>query len=134
MLAALLLVLGPLTTVAAAAPASNDAEAIQQVIVHANDEQAQALASHDPCADGRYRDQRPSPGAGRRQQSLLASGVVAIKLVRIDWGQIDVNGSQATATTWETWSTTYDDGTSELSRDQNSYTLVKDGDALEDRR
>jgi hypothetical protein len=128
LLVALLLVLGPLTTGVAAAPASNDAETIQQVIVHANDEQAQALVSHDPApmadtATGDHFQELVDVNT-----SLLASGVVAIKLVHIDWGQIDVNGTKATATTWEMWSTTYDDGTTDLSRDQNSYTLVRDSE------
>jgi hypothetical protein len=128
LLAALLLVFGPLSPVAAAAPASNDTDTIQQVIVHANDEQAQALASHDPSPMADTATSAHLQELVAVNKSLLASGVVAIKLVRIDWGQIDVNGTKATATTWEMWSTTYDDGTTDLSRDQNSYTLVKDGD------
>ena len=35
----------------------------------------------------------------------------------------------ATATTYETWRTTYSDGHTEQSRDQNDYTLVLDNGA-----
>jgi len=36
-----------------------------------------------------------------------------------------VNGDTATATAFETWATTYSDGTTEQSRDRNVYTLVQ---------
>src|SRR5205823_4505153 len=38
-------------------------------------------------------------------------------------------GETATATTYETWRTTYTDGRTEQSRDQNDYTLVLDSGA-----
>jgi hypothetical protein len=59
-------------------------------------------------------------------QELVDNGVSEIKLVKIEWGQISVNGTTATATAWETWSTTYSDGTTDQSRDRNVYTLVND--------
>jgi hypothetical protein len=54
---------------------------------------------------------------------------MAIALVNVEWGPIGVNAPQATATTWETWTTTYDDGTTDESRDRNVYTLVLSGDS-----
>jgi hypothetical protein len=59
-------------------------------------------------------------------QDLMDNGVSDIKLVNIEWGPVEVNGNTATATDWETWSTTFEDGTTEQSRDRNVYTLVLD--------
>jgi len=58
-------------------------------------------------------------------QDLLDNGVTDIKLVNIDWGQISVDGATANVTAFETWTTTYSDGTTEQSRDRNVYTLVQ---------
>jgi hypothetical protein len=62
-------------------------------------------------------------------QDLLDNGVVSIGLVRLDWGAVAVDGSTATATTYETWTSTFSDGTTNRSRDQNDYTLVLDNGA-----
>jgi hypothetical protein len=62
-------------------------------------------------------------------QDLLDHDVKSISLVRLDWGTIAVNGTSATATTYETWRTSYTDGRTEQSRDQNDYTLVLDNGA-----
>ena len=62
----------------------------------------------------------------RTNQDLKANGVTAISLVNIEWGPISISGSTASATAWETWSTTYSDGTTEQSRERNVYTLVQD--------
>jgi hypothetical protein len=59
-------------------------------------------------------------------QDLSSSGVSGIALVKLDWGPISVNGATATATTYETWTTTLADGTTLQSRDENDYTLVQD--------
>src|SRR6266567_3144873 len=56
---------------------------------------------------------------------LRNNGVTDIKLVNIEWGGVTVNGTSASATAWETWTTTYSDGTTEQSRDRNVYTLVQ---------
>ncbi len=58
-------------------------------------------------------------------QDLLNNGVNEIKLDNIEWGPITVNGSTATATAYETWTTTYSDSTTDQSRDRNVYTLVQ---------
>src|SRR5713226_6010965 len=62
-------------------------------------------------------------------QNLLDNGVVSIKLVKLEWGAVAVNGSTATATTYETWTTTLSDGTVDQSRERNDYSLVLDGSA-----
>jgi phosphate transport system permease protein len=38
-------------------------------------------------------------------QQLLASGVTSIGLTQLQWGSITIDGTTATATTYETWST-----------------------------
>src|SRR5207302_2908442 len=62
-------------------------------------------------------------------QDLVSNGVSSIKLVNIEWGPVSVTGTTASATAWETWTTSYSDGTSEQSRDRNVYTLVQDNGA-----
>ncbi len=62
-------------------------------------------------------------------QDLLDNGVSQIKLTKLEWGPVAVSGSSASATTYETWTTTYTDGTSETSRDTNQYSLVQDSGA-----
>jgi hypothetical protein len=100
--------------------------AIQQVIQRSNDEQAQAIASGNPSAmsdtvtDDHYQE------LVKINQNLLDHDVKSISLIGLDWGPINVNGSTATATTFETWRTTYSDGRTEQSRDQNDYALVLD--------
>src|SRR5437870_11008644 len=59
-------------------------------------------------------------------EDLVNNGVTDIKLENLEWGPITVNGNTASATVWETWSTTFDDGTTQQSRDRNLYTLVLD--------
>ncbi|HEV7663241.1 MAG TPA: G1 family glutamic endopeptidase [Chloroflexota bacterium] len=103
--------------------------AIQQVIEKGDREQQQAFTANDPTvmADS------STPDFYQQQvqinQDMKANGVTAIKLVSIEWGQISVSGGTATATAWETWTTTYSDGTTEQSRDRNLYTLVQDNGA-----
>ena len=55
---------------------------------------------------------------------LANGGVTRIELLDISFGDIVVNGASATATTTETWQSTYADGTVDRSTDQNDYALV----------
>jgi hypothetical protein len=58
-------------------------------------------------------------------QEMANAGVAGIKLVKIQWGPASLqNATTAQATTYETWQTTYSDGTTDQSRDRNVYTLV----------
>jgi hypothetical protein len=109
-----------------AATESNPEDLIQQVITQANDEQVQAIAQRDPsrmadtATDDHYQEMVQT------NQSLLDHGVASIQLVKLDWGSIDVQADKATATatTFETWRTSFTDGTTDLSRDRNVYHLV----------
>jgi hypothetical protein len=123
-----LLVFAAAPAVPIASAADQDASAaVQQVIQHSNDEQVQAIATHDSSvmADTATSDHYQT--LVQINQDLLDNGVSSINLVNLDWGAVAVNGSSATATTYETWRTVFSDGTVDLSpRDRNDYTLVLD--------
>jgi hypothetical protein len=115
------------TRTAQAAPTATDPtqQAIQRVIQQGDNEQAQAFESNDPTVmqDTSTSDFYQSQVA--TNQDLQSNGVTDIKLVGIEWGAINVDGTNATATAYETWTTTYSDGTTEQSKDRNEYTLVQ---------
>src|SRR5579872_4657631 len=113
------------------APPGNPADpatqqAIEQVIQQVDQAQVQAIEGGDPnvmsptATPNFYQEQVAT------NQDLVNNGVTDIKLVNIEWGDITVSGNTATATDYETWSTTFDDGTTQQSRDRNVYTLVMD--------
>jgi ketosteroid isomerase-like protein len=117
------------TTVAVANGITADAptqQAIQDVIQKLDEAQAQAIATNDPnvmaatATPDFYQEQVVT------NQDLVANGVTEVKLINLEWGQISVSGNTATATVYETWSTTFDDGTTEQARDRNVYTLIQD--------
>ncbi|HLZ28757.1 MAG TPA: G1 family glutamic endopeptidase [Chloroflexota bacterium] len=111
---------GPATAVA-----DPTQQAIKQVIQRGDDEQAQAFAASDPSVMA----DTATPDFYQQQvqidHDLRTNGVSDIKLVTIEWGPITVTGTSATATAYETWSTTYSDGSTEQTRDRNEYTLVQ---------
>ncbi|MBU6423786.1 MAG: hypothetical protein KGQ88_07120, partial [Chloroflexi bacterium] len=98
--------------------------AIKAVIQKANDEQAQAIANNDPsvmrdtATTSHYQD------LVQTNEQLTSAGITSIKLVNLRWGTISVSGSNAKATTYETWQSTFSDGSTDRSTDQNDYTLV----------
>jgi len=114
-------------TAAAGAPAdAATQQAIQQVIQKVNDAQVQAIQTNNPdvmsaTATPEFYQEQVSTN-----QDLVDNGVTDIKLVNIEWGPVTVSGNTASATDYETWSTTFEDGTTEQSRDRNVYTLVND--------
>jgi hypothetical protein len=117
----------PAAAAAAGTPAdAATAQAIQQLIQQVDDAQVQAMKTNNPqvmaatATPDFYQEQVTN------NQDLIDGGVTDIKLLNLEWGQITVNGNSATATVWETWSTTFDDGRTDQSRDRNIYTLVLD--------
>src|SRR5439155_16872625 len=94
-------------------------QAIQDVIRKLDEAQAQAIATNDP----NVMVATATPDFYQQQvvinQDLVNNGVTEVKLVNLEWGQISVSGNSATATVYETWSTTFDDGTTEQARDRN---------------
>jgi hypothetical protein len=116
---------GQQAAAAGQAASSQDQAAIQQAIQGIDNAQVQAVANNDvsgltASSTPDFADQQKSV-----TQDLLDNGVSEIKLDNIEWGPITVNGSTATATAYETWTTTYSDSTTDQSRDRNVYTLVQ---------
>lgn len=117
------------TPAAAATPAGSPADpatqqAIQQVIQQVDQAQIQAIKTNDPSVMAATATSDFYQQQVANNQDLVDSGVTDIALVKMEWGPITVDGNTATATVWETWSTTFDDGTTQQSRDRNVYTLV----------
>src|ERR1700716_3844555 len=112
-----------------AADNQDTSSAIQQVIQRSNDEQVQAIAAKDPSimADTVTTDHFAE--LVQINQDLLDAGIANIQLVKLEWGAIAVNGSTATATTYETWTTAFSDGSMDQSRERNDYSLVLDNGA-----
>jgi hypothetical protein len=100
--------------------------AVQQVIQRSNDEQVQAIAARDSSVMADTVTSDHYQELVQINQELLDNGVSSISLVRLEWGPLAVTGSNATATTYETWRTVFSDGTANQSRDRNDYVLVLD--------
>jgi ketosteroid isomerase-like protein len=104
-------------------------QAIQQVIQQLDAAQALAIATNDPNVMAATATPEFYQEQVATNQDLVDNGVTEVKLIKIEWGDVVVNGSTATATAWETWSTTFEDGTTMQSRDRNVYTLVQQNGA-----
>lgn len=100
--------------------------AIKDVIRRLDDAQSQAIATGNQqvmqatATPDFYQDQVMT------NQDLVASGVTDVKLMNLEWGDITVSGDTATALVYETWQTTFIDGTTQQGRDLNVYSLVRD--------
>ncbi|MDQ6674626.1 MAG: G1 family endopeptidase [Chloroflexota bacterium] len=99
--------------------------AIQAVIQKANTEQAQAIASGNPSLMSDTATPAHYQQLVQTNQNLVAQGVTSIQLTNLAWGPITINGTTATATSYETWVTTFGDSTTIQSTDTNVYTLVQ---------
>jgi hypothetical protein len=110
---------------------SQDAQtsAIEQVIQQANSEQAQALSANDPSEMSDTATSTHYQQLAQINQGLENQGVTGIQLTNLSWGPISVNGASATAETSETWTTTFNDGTTLQSTDTNDYSLVQQNGA-----
>jgi hypothetical protein len=104
-------------------------DAVKQVIERANHAQQRAFATGDAAV------MRENATAGYFDEltqintDLARGGVVDFTLVRIEWGDVAVSGATATATAYETWRTSYSDGSQDQRTDRNDYTLVLEGAA-----
>ena len=78
---------------------------IQQLIQRANDEQVQAIATKDPSVMADSATPEHYQELLQVNQHLLGLGVTSITLDKLEWGAIAVNGTHATVTTYETWTT-----------------------------
>ena len=108
--------------------ATADAEqAVRDALRQANEAQAEAFAKHDPAPMRATSTDEHYAEMTRINSDLAKGGVTKIELVKIDFGSITVNGTTATATTTETWRSTYADGSVDQSTDENDYSLVLEG-------
>ncbi len=108
-------------------PSSEDLGAIKSVIEKGNQEEVQAIANQDPTV---LQDTSTTSYYQQMVQTigdLVDSGVTAIHLDNLTWGDITLtDATTAQVTTSETWSTTLADGTTSQSTDRNVYTLILD--------
>jgi hypothetical protein len=103
--------------------------AIKDVVQKANQAQADAFATNDPTLMRATSTNNHYDEMVQINSDLANGGVTKIELLNITFGDIAVNGSTATATTTETWRSTYSDGTVDQSTDQNDYVLMLEGGA-----
>lgn len=100
-------------------------EAIKAVIQEANAAQAAAFDRNDPTPMQATSTANHYAQMVQINSDLAAGGVRRIALVKLTFGPITVNGASATATTTETWTSTFADGTTSQSTDENDYALVR---------
>ncbi|HTJ61198.1 MAG TPA: G1 family glutamic endopeptidase [Candidatus Saccharimonadales bacterium] len=112
---------------AAADPATM--AAIEDVLRQANQAQAVAFAKHDPTPMRATSTDNHYDEMVQINSDLATGGVAKIELLDIQFGDISVNGTTATATTTETWRSTYTDGSVDQSTDENDYVLLFQNDS-----
>jgi peptidase A4-like protein len=98
--------------------------AVKDVVQRANDAQVQAYALNDPTLMRATATTSYYQELVQTNQGLQSSGARSIALVNLDWVDVTVSGTTASAVTNETWRTTYTDGSVADSTDRNEYTLV----------
>src|SRR6266540_1976205 len=103
--------------------------AVKQVIERANDAQQKAFATGNTSlmrdtATAAYYDELTQINS-----DLARGGVTGFTLVGIEWGDVTISGTTAAATAYETWRTTYTDGSQDQRTDRNDYALVLDSGA-----
>jgi len=101
--------------------------AIRDVLQQANQAQAEAFAKHDPTPMRSTSTDNHYAEMVQINSDLATGGVTKIELLDIQFGDISVNGTTATATTNETWRSTYTDGSIDQSTDENDYVLLFQG-------
>lgn len=116
---------------AASAPVADrtQQDAVTQTIQRANEAQAKAFNSGDPTV---MKGTATDPFYAQLLQTnrdLAASGVRSIEIASTEFRDVTVDGSSATATTLETWRSTYTDGSADLQTTRNDYTLVLESGA-----
>ena len=101
-----------------------DQAAVKQVIDASNQAQATAFNSGDPSAMRKYATDSFYQQLVQTNKDLSAAGVTKIEITTTDYRSVTVNGDNAKATTYETWRSTYNDGSSDEATARNDYTLV----------
>src|SRR4029079_12068325 len=119
----------PALATPAAVTSETSTDAVKQVIEAANQAQQKAFATGDASL---MRDNATAAYYEELTQintELAQGGVIGFTLVRIEWGDVTINGTTAAATAFETWRTTYSDGSQDQRTDRNDYALVLDSGA-----
>lgn len=113
--------------VAQAAPAATAAsaeDAVRATVARANDEQRRAIAGNDPTVMRDTATAEHYAEMVKIDRDLTNAGVTSIDLVDLSFTSVTVDGASATATTEETWRSTYADGTRDEQTARNEYALV----------
>jgi hypothetical protein len=121
--------LQPAATSTPAVTSDPSTDAVKHVIELANQAQQKAFATGDVTL---MRDTATAAYYGELTQinsDLARGGVTSFSLVGIDWGDVSISGSTASATAYETWRTNYSDGSQDQRTDRNDYALVQEGGA-----
>ena len=101
--------------------------AVKQTIEAANQAQAKAFNTGDATLMRNTATASFYTELQQTNRDLASSGVREIELVSTDFISVSANGANATATTLETWRSTYTDGSADETTARNDYTLVLDG-------
>lgn len=102
-------------------------DAVKQTIQRANEAQATAFNTGNSSLMQATATADFYTQLQQTDSDLAASGVSQITLVSTEYRSVAVNGTTATATTLETWGSTYTDGSSDQATARNDYTLVLAG-------
>lgn len=122
------------TPAATSAPAGSASDstletAVKQTIETANQAQAKAFNTGDATLMSATATSSFYTQLLQTNRDLATSGVRQIDLVSTDFVSVSGTGASATATTLETWRSTYTDGSTDETTARNDYTLVLDGGA-----
>lgn len=110
-----------------AAPDAATTQALKDVVQRANDAQQRAFAAQDPTPMRATATAAYYAEMVQANQDLVNGGVAAIALLTLEWGPLAQQGTTgAQVTTFETWQTTYTDGSTDQARERNVYTLVQE--------
>ena len=100
------------------------AASVKDVVQRANEAQVQAFVRNDPTVMRATATSAYYQELVQTNQALQSSGAQSIALVKLEWVDVTVSGTTASAVTNETWRTTYTDGSVTDSTDRNEYSLV----------
>jgi hypothetical protein len=117
------------TAATAGTTTTAEQDAVKQIIESANQAQAKAFNNGDPTAMKANATDSFYTQLVQTNKDLAASGVTRIELVSTDFQSVSVNSTSATATTLETWRSTYTDGSTDEQTARNDYALVRQGGA-----
>jgi hypothetical protein len=118
---------GPATTQPGGSPeVSGEEAAIREVILRSNAQQEEAVATGDPSLMRDTATERYSEEAERINAALLDNGITRVELVDLEWGLVEIEGSSAEATAYETWAVTTRRGRTVEPPERNVYRLVQE--------